>query len=165
MVLLDGAVADRRTPFVLAPERETLLAFLDYLRDSVVVKASGVSEADGRRAMVPSGTSLLGLVKHLTFVEAAWFQYAWAGTDAPLPSGELAPEDTAESVIAAYQSVCARNNALVAEAELESPCARPATAPEPMSLRWVLVHMIEETGRHAGHADILRELIDGTVGR
>jgi hypothetical protein len=65
---------DRRTPFVNTNERETLVTFLAYLREAVVVKAEGLSEEDARRALVPSGTSLLGLVKHLTMVEVSWFQ-------------------------------------------------------------------------------------------
>lgn len=160
------AVADRRTPFVVASERETLVAFLDYLRESVVVKASGLSEADARRPLVPSGTSLLGLVKHLTMAEVAWFPFAFAGLDVRVPSGALASSDTLEGVLAGYGAACAQSNSLIAGAEdLDVLCRRAATAPEPMSLRWVLVHMIEETGRHAGHADILREQLDGTVGR
>lgn len=158
---------DRRTPFLNASERETLVSFLDYLRESVILKATGLSsEEEARRPMVPSGTSLLGLVKHLAMVEVAWFQYAFAGLDVAVPSGALSEDDTVESVMTAYRDACARSNSLVDAADgLDVLCARAATAPEPMPLRWVLVHMIEETGRHAGHADIIRELIDGAVGR
>jgi hypothetical protein len=115
---------------------------------------------------VPSGTSLLGLVKHLTFVETAWFQWSFAGLDVQLPSGDLQPGDTAESVLAAYRGAVTRNNEILDGCrDLDRRCARKATAAEPMSLRWVLVHMVEETARHAGHADIIREQIDGSIGR
>jgi uncharacterized damage-inducible protein DinB len=159
-------MSDRRTPFLHAGEREMLVAFLDYLRESVEAKAAGLAEADARRPMVPSGTSVLGLVKHLTMVEVAWFHWAFAGLDVAVPPGDLADDDTAASVLACYRAARERSNELVAGCDdLDRLCARQSLAPEPMSLRWVLVHMVEETGRHAGHADIVRELIDGTVGR
>ena len=157
---------DRRTPFVNASERETLLAFLDYLREAVVLKATRLPEADARRALVPSGTSVLGLVKHLTMVEVSWFQWSFAGLDVRIPSGELTEDDRVDSVVAAYRTAIARNNEIVAgETDLTAMCARKPPTTDPMSLRWVLVHMIEETGRHAGHADILREQLDGETGR
>jgi hypothetical protein len=157
---------DRRTPFVNVGERETLLAFLDYLRDAIVVKTEGISEADAQRALVASGTSLLGLVKHLTMVEVIWFQRSFAGLDVRVPPGDLTPGDTVESAVAAYRRECARNNDIVvAEPDLTKLCARKPPTTDPMSLRWILVHMIEETGRHAGHADILREQLDGATGR
>jgi len=159
-------MADRRTPFVNTGERDTLVAFLDYLRESVVIKASGLSPADGRRALVPSGTSLLGLVKHLTSVEVSCFQWSFPGLDVPVPASSLEPADSEASVIAGYRAATARNNEIVGtETDLTRMCARTGRAFEPLSLRWVLVHMVEETGRHAGHADILREQLDGEIGR
>lgn len=153
-------------PWTLADEKETLVDFLDYLRGAVIRKASGLPAATVRRPMVGSGTSLLGLIKHLTRVEIAWFQYAFAGTDVPVLGDDLADDDEPQSVIDDYQTAITVNNRIVAEAaDLTQPAKRKALAPEPMSLRWILVHMIEETGRHAGHADILREQIDGSVGR
>lgn len=157
---------DRRTPFVNTGERETLVAFLDYLREAVLVKASGLDDDALRRSLVPSGTCVLGLVKHLTMVEIVWFQWSFAGLDVSIPAQELEPGDTTESVVAGYREAIERNNAIVAaHPDLGELCVRKATAPEPMSLRWVLVHMVEETGRHAGHADILREQLDGQIGR
>ena len=159
-------MTDRRTPFPVADERTTLRAFLDYLREAIIVKASGLDEEALRRPLVPSGTSLLGLVKHLTMVETAWFPFAFAGDDVTVPSGELEPGDTAESVLGAYREVIERANEIVdAAGDLDQRCRRRSVAPEKMPLRWVLVHMIEETGRHAGHADILREQLDGLIGR
>jgi len=157
---------DVRTPFEIGDERRTLVAFLDYLRDAIVRKTEGLDEGELRRSPVRSGTSLLGLVKHLTYVEAVWFQYSFAGSDAHLPSGDLEDGDTGDSVIGAYRQAIEVSNEIVAAAgDLDRLAARPAAVAEPMSLRWILVHMVEETGRHAGHADILRELIDGQIGR
>ena len=157
---------DYHPPWTLAGEKETLVDFLDYLRGAVIRKASGLPAATVRRPMAGSGTSLLGLVKHLTRVEIAWFQYAFAGADVRVPGDDLADDDEPQSVIDDYQMAIAVSNRIVAEAaDLTQPAKRRAVAPEPMSLRWILVHMIEETGRHAGHADILREQIDGSVGR
>ena len=157
---------DRRTPFVNTGERETLVGFLDYLRESVAIKAGGLPEDEARRALVPSGTSLLGLVKHLTMVEVAWFQWTFAGLDVPIPPVEVDPHDTTASALADYRAAVDHSNAIVAGlADLSVLGARKGTAPERMSMRWLLVHMIEETGRHAGHADILREQIDGATGR
>ena len=159
-------MADRRTPFTNGDERETLVAFLDYLRESVLGKVAGLDDAALRRSLVPSGTSLLGLVKHLTMVEIVWFPFAFAGSDVRVPSDELESADTTSSVIHSYRTVITASNEIVAGAtDLEQHCVRRASAPELMSLRWVLVHMLEETGRHAGHADILREQLDGQIGR
>ena len=157
---------DRRTPLDLVDERETLVQFLDYLRESVAIKADDLDEPAARRSTVPSGTSLLGLVKHLTAVEVLWFQYAFAGLDVDVPSDEITPSDTVESAVAAYRETWRTNDAIVADCEdLERVCRRALTTPDPLSLRWVLVHMVEETARHAGHADIIREQIDGLTGR
>lgn len=142
------------------------MAFLDYLRDAVVAKLDGLDDEQAQQPGVPSGTSLLGLVKHLTMVEAAWFTFGFAGSDDTVPEGRLQPHDRIESIVEDYRAACAASNDVIASCpDLDQSCARNVTAPQPMSLRWVLVHMIEETARHAGHADILRERIDGAVGR
>jgi hypothetical protein len=157
---------DRRTPFVDVGERDTLVAFLDYLRDGIVTKVNGLSEADARRALVPSGTSVLGLVKHVTRVEVLWFQWAFAGVDVQIPSDRLTEHDRIDTAVAAYRAACARSNEIVgAVNDPATMCARGPGDIEPLPLRWVLVHMVEETGRHAGHADILREQLDGETGR
>ncbi len=159
---------DRRTPFTVGDERTTLLDFLDYLRESVIRKATGLSEDESRRPMVPSGTSLLGLVKHLTAVELFWFQFTFAGMhDVRFPKGDFAPlpGETTDDLVAAYREATKRNNEIVLACDDLGRLAARATDKGHLSLRWVLVHMIEETARHAGHADIIRELIDGHVGR
>ncbi len=160
------AMPDRRTPFTVGSEKQILLDFLDYLRGSIVVKLSGLSDDDARESRVSSGTSLMGLVKHLTYVEVGWFHYAFGGLEVTMPSGDLDPSDTVENVIGAYEAACRRGSELItACSDLSELCPHAGGAPEPMTRRWVLIHMVEETARHAGHADILREQIDGTVGR
>ncbi|TDB80396.1 DinB family protein [Actinomadura sp. KC216] len=168
----DGAMSeprgDVRPPDLHADERTTLLTFLDYLRESVVAKASGVPDAAARAPGVPSGTSLLGLVKHLTRTELNWFVWAYEGADEPRLDDDEPPRDdeTAEDLVAAYRRAAGRTNAIVAACpDLDRPGARSLRETPPPSMRWLLVHMVEETARHAGHADILRERIDGSVGR
>ncbi|MEV6979132.1 DinB family protein [Kitasatospora sp. NPDC093806] len=161
---------DLRPPGINADEHTTLLAFLDYLRACVIAKVEGVPDEDAARAGVPSGTSLLWLVRHLTVVELNWFVWAYRGEGAePLNSDTpTAGGATVAGAVAAYREAIARANEVIAAAagRLDVPGARSlrpnAEAP---SMRWVLVHMIEETGRHAGHADIIRETLDGSVGR
>ncbi|MEU0468234.1 DinB family protein [Amycolatopsis sp. NPDC006131] len=156
---------DARPPRTGPAERDVLVGFLDYLRGAVVAKAQGVPEPQVRTPGVPSGTNLLGLVKHLTHVERHWLLGEpvrdWAATFHP------EPDESADDVVLAYQDTTARANDVIAACpDLSAPGPRPGgrrgAAP---SLRWTLTHLIEETGRHAGHADILRELIDGATGR
>ncbi len=143
-----------------------MLDFLDYLRESVILKVDGLDEEAVRRSSVPTGTSLLGLIKHLTSVEALWFQFAFAGRDIIVPGDEVDPSDTVTTAVAAYRGAIGTSSDIVDQCDdLDRLCARALTTPEPLSLRWLLVHMLEETARHAGHADILREQIDGQTGR
>ncbi len=131
-------------------EREVLLGFLGYLRAAVIAKVDGVAEPAVRTPGVPSGTNLLGLVKHLTHVERHWVlgerTTRWAATF------HAKPGESVEDIVGAYRETAARVDAAV-------------TAGDVAALRWTLTHLIEETGRHAGHMDILRELIDGATGR
>ncbi|MEU4684088.1 DinB family protein [Streptomyces xinghaiensis] len=156
---------DTGPPRTGGDEKAVLLGFLDYLRRSVADKAAGVPEPQVRTAGVDSGTSLLGLVKHLAWVERFHFlgeePEDWAGTMRPSPG------ETAGGVLAGYREAVARANEVIeACTDLSLPAPRPPRRRGPApSMRWVLVHMIEETGRHAGHADILREQIDGSTGR
>lgn len=157
-----------------AGEREALEAFLDDYRAAVVRKATGLSDADATRRLLPSRTTPAGLVKHLTWDEIGWFQQVLARTPAdelPVPAGAeddpdadflLEPGDTMESVIEAYQQQCVRSQETAARFDLDDVGEHPRIGD--VSLRWVYLHMIEETARHAGHLDILRELIDGMVG-
>jgi hypothetical protein len=150
---------DTPPPRTGGTEREVLQGFLDYVRASVAAKPEGASEPQVRTAAVPSGTNLLGLVKHLAHVERFVFlgeEVAdWSATFHPTP------EESVADVVTAYRAAVARaNEAIAAATDLAAPL-RPGGP----SLRWALTHMIEKTGRHAGHADILRELIDGATGR
>ncbi|MEA5360556.1 DinB family protein [Amycolatopsis sp., V23-08] len=149
---------DAGPPSTGAAEKDVLLGFLGYLRDAVAAKAEGVPEPQVRTPGVPSGTSLLGLVKHLTHVEAHWLLGKpvknWQATFRP------APAETADDLLDAYRETAAR-----ADEVIDGWDDLGAPGPRRASRRWTLTHLIEETGRHAGHADILRELLDGTTGR
>jgi uncharacterized damage-inducible protein DinB len=159
-------MADRNVPRTMGDERQILVDFLDYLRQSVVLKVVGVPEAEARRPMVASGTSLLGIMKHLVRVEITWFQFSFAGHDVRVPTSELSDADRVQPVVETYRQEVKRSNEIVAACpDLSELSRRAIRTSDPMPLRWVLVHMIEETGRHAGHADILREQIDGVTGR
>ncbi|BDM68947.1 hypothetical protein HEK616_24340 [Streptomyces nigrescens] len=160
---------DTGPPGTDADEKATLLAFLDYVREAVAAKAEGLAERAARAPGVASGTSLLGLVRHLTAAERYWFVWAFEGAgDAPPDLGMTVGEaESAKDVLAGYRAAVRRSNEIVGRCDdLGRSCVRPAgQAGAIRSLRWVLVHMIEETARHAGHADILREQADGAVGR
>ncbi|MEZ3180733.1 DinB family protein [Streptomyces pimonensis] len=141
-----------------------LRGFLDYPRNSVAAKVEGAPEPHVRTASVPSDTNLLGLLAHLTSVERATFLGERVGDWQA--AFHTAPADSAADVVARYREAVARaNGVLDACADLGAPVPRPRSDGPAPSVRWALTHMIEETGRHAGHADILRELIDRTTGR
>ncbi|MFG3203332.1 DinB family protein [Streptomyces sp. NPDC048192] len=156
------------TPTHLAGEKQTLHTSLDRHRDAVLWKLDGLDDEQLRRPMTPSGTSLLGLVKHLASVEYGWFVETFGGEPEPLwfaPHDDMrvTPEDTTERVVALYGRARAAADTVISRLPLDaqgSPSWRDIT----VSLRWTLVHMIEETARHAGHMDILRELTDGATG-
>ncbi|GAA1916642.1 DinB family protein [Streptomyces sodiiphilus] len=155
---------DTPPPRTGSSETEVLRGFLDYLRASVAVKVEGAPEPRVRAAAVPSGTNLLGLLNHLTFVERSLFLGEnvtdWQATF------HAAPADSVADVVARYRETAGRANEVLDNCtDLSAPVPRPRPGGPAPSVRWALTHMIEETGRHAGHADILRELIDGTTGR
>ncbi|MGW0665023.1 DinB family protein [Streptodolium elevatio] len=155
---------DTPPPRTANSEADVLRGFLDYLRASVAAKVEGAAEPQVRAPAVPSGTSLLGLLKHLIAVESATFLGAkvtnWQATFKP------ADEDGVADLVARYRDTVDRaNEVLDAQTDLGAPLPRAGRPGEGPSVRWALTHMIEETGRHAGHADIIRELVDGTTGR
>ncbi len=159
---------ERRVPMAGATEREALQYFLDVNRDVMVWKLDGLTEQQARWSPVPSGTSLLGLVKHLAWVEYGWFQLSF---DRPIPEDETTEidgfgfepleSDTIESVLALYAEARAASDAAVDDLGLD---AVGMDEDGPVDMRWIMGHLIEETARHAGHADIVRELVDGTKG-
>jgi GNAT superfamily N-acetyltransferase len=159
--------ADRPIPRVAGDERETLLVFLDYVREGLISKLAGLDAEDARTALVPSGTNLLWLVKHTMTVELFWLHHAFGGLpESELLDDELTPEDSPAAVIAQYRALANRSAELVGKhPDLGELGAIAPFAPPAHSLRWTLTHLVEETSRHAGHADILREQLDGRTGR
>lgn len=144
--------------------RQDLLDFLAFLRSAVVRKLEGLTEEQARRSPVGSGTSLLGIVTHLAAVEVYWVHRRVAELDVPVSADrglDVGPDDTVEGAVDRYRAVAARTDALLAAADLEAPLGRSRRQ---RTVGWVLVHLVEETARHAGHADILRELLDGAFG-
>ncbi len=148
-----------------AAERPTLERFLDVYRDAVVEKVAGLTEEQARRRLVPSLTTVGGLLKHLRWVEYGWFHQllgARTGDHARAHEREwefvVAPEDSVASLIDDYRAVCAQSRAFAARHTLDDVV--PHARMHEVSLRWIYVHLIEETARHAGHLDILREQLD-----
>jgi hypothetical protein len=159
-------VPDQKPPRLDGDERETLLALLQYQRLSLVRKATGVDDASARRSMVGSGTTLLWLMKHMARAEITWVLFRFAGEDVVIPDDQFTDDDSLTSAIDVYTATWPRVDAVVSAAPtLDEHCLRRSDDEAPVNLRWILTHLLEETARHAGHADILRELIDGTTGR
>jgi uncharacterized damage-inducible protein DinB len=159
--------------FSTSSERDALTSFLDRQRDALVRKVQGISDADACRAPTASSLSLLGLLKHSAVWEERWFQVIVAGR--PLTDGwpeqkSAVPDedflvgdgDTVEQWVARYQEAAQTSRQIVAARDLGQSCAR--TDVIDCNLRCVLLHLIEETARHAGHADLIRETLDGSRG-
>jgi uncharacterized damage-inducible protein DinB len=152
-------------------ERQVLEAFLDFHRQVLVSKVDGISENEARHQRVPSKTTLAGLIKHMTGVERGWFQEVLAGRD-PADIGlnvgggdeswDLAENETVSSLVREYEQTCEQSRQTAARFALDDAVPEPDMGQ--VSLRWIYVHMIEETARHVGHADILREQTDGAAG-
>ena len=162
-------VADRKPPRLASGEAETLHALLQYQRESLAGKISGLDEAAARWSPVATGTSVLWLVTHMAEAEVRWVLQRFAGQEeGPAEegaAGEAAPGGVVACAVDAYRRVWQRVDAVAfGGASLDELCRRPDANPA-VSLRWVLMHLLEETARHAGHADIIRELIDGSTGR
>jgi uncharacterized damage-inducible protein DinB len=175
-------MSDRTDPPMQADERTTLTSFLDYFRSTLLEKAADLTDAEARRATCPpSSLNLMGLIRHMAEVERYWFRRVWAddATATPLfhgevhptadPDGDIHPSETdtiATAVDAWLTEVEAARDAVARAVSLDDAAAMPPTqygsvAP---SMRWILVHMIEEYARHCGHADLIREAIDGRTG-
>lgn len=154
-------------------ERATLQSFLTYTRAIAVRLVEGVDDDAARVVRAEPLTSLLGLLKHLTDVERFWFQDAWAGRDLEFGwsdediDGEwrIQPHDTVASVVAAYRQATAESDEVLGAGDLDALAAKQVgAAARQVSLRWVGWHLVEETARHNGHLDILRQQIDGLAG-
>jgi uncharacterized damage-inducible protein DinB len=163
----------RTDPPLIAPEREMLDSWLDYHRATLAVKCEGLSTDDlRRRAVPPSSLSLLGLVRHMADVERSWFRRVLAGEDAPPlfytqadQDGDFDNVDTADpdEAFTTWRRECEHARTLAAARSLDDVVTHVRWE-QSLSLRWIMVHMIEEYARHNGHADFLRESIDGSVG-
>ncbi len=149
-------------------ERTTLLGFLQHQRDLVAWKLRDAPDEVLRAVSTPTGLTLHGAVRHLEHVERSWFREVFAGeTDLPYawtdedPDGELhvPPDITMAQLLADYAEESRRCDAVIAAASLDAVSVRRG-----FSLRWILLHLIEETSRHLGHIDLLREQADGSVG-
>jgi len=155
-------------PRVDSGELDTALAFLSFARHCVLKKAGGLSEEQLRRVLVGSGTPILGLVQHLAEAERYWFGYHLAGAswDPGREYGMTVPAGRAAAdVLAGYRAAIADSDrAIRAAGDPQARFAVPVDGNR-HTLRWVMAHMTSETARHTGHADILREQLDGTTGR
>ena len=160
-----------------ASERDTLVAFLDYYRELLIDKASGLTDAQVHTRLPPSSLTLGGLINHMAFVEDDWFTGDFAGRPLPEPWASApwnedrdwefntAHEVPTSELFERYRSAVERSREVLGGVEDLSEVSRSDTADgEAWSLRWILVHMIEETARHCGHADFIRESLDGAVG-
>jgi uncharacterized damage-inducible protein DinB len=156
-------------------ERTVLTTLLDFARDTVHAKCAGLSDADARRAPLPGSPlmTISGLVSHLRWVEDGWIEDSLLGgsIDAPWTDDDpdrefrIAVEVPLAQLLAEYRAACARHRDLVAGLDLDTPSKGDLSwRTEPVTLRWVLFHLVEETARHNGHIDILRELADGVRG-
>ena len=160
------------TPYV-ANERQMLEAWLDFHRDTLLTKCSGLTaEQLCQRSAPPSTLSLLGLVRHMAEVERGWFRRGVAGEEVGFlycseadPDGEFDRVDAAhaEQDIATYQREIELARAAGSGQDLDGTFFRPSREAT-IGVRWVYVHMVEEYARHNGHADLLRERIDGATG-
>jgi hypothetical protein len=154
---------DKKPPRIAGDEKATLCALLQYQRDSFVRKVTGVSDAQASSSPVASGTSLLWLTHHMAEAERNWVLRRFAQRADIPPS--TSPAASVADAVDRYRHVCHEVDVVVANAaDLDQVCPSFDLDP-PVNLRWILSHLLEETARHAGHADILREIIDGSTGR
>jgi hypothetical protein len=163
-------------PPLTSDERTQLTGWLDLQRSFVRMKCDGLSEEDAHRKVLPTSPlmTMAGLVAHLRWNEYSWFQLNLVGvpdtgqtpwTEGGNPDAEMFVDDVPlASLLDDYDAECARSNVVIAGASLDDVEKGPYAAKgEAASLRYVLCHMIEETARHVGHLDIIRELLDGST--
>ena len=174
---------DRTFPPLAADEVTTVRSYLDYHRDTLRWKVSGLTQEQLAQRLEPSTMTLGGMVKHLALVESNWFDVVLAGDETMMPpfdavdwdadrdwDWDSAVHDTPEQLLALFDEAVARadrriDEALAKPTGLDTLAVRPSRhSGNPYSLRWILVHMVEEYARHNGHADLIRESIDGETG-
>lgn len=167
----------RTDPPLAGDETSTLLAFLDYQRDTLLSKAAGLSAQQLCTRLAPSTMTLAGMVKHLACVEHWWLHHVFGGHDFAEPWASVdweadrdwewhsAERETPEELAQHLARARAVSDAAIAAAtSLDQVSARTGRTGEPYSLRWILLHLVEEYARHNGHADLIRESIDGSTG-
>jgi uncharacterized damage-inducible protein DinB len=170
-----AAIDPEHTP--TGDELALLTGFLDYYRAVMVRKAMGLTREQLATRLGPSEMTLGGLVKHLAFAEDIWFDHRVLGNDRGEPWASVdwdadpdwefhsAVDDEPAAIFRLYDEACERSRAAVAAVgDLDAIAKLPARRGKHFSMRWILLHMIEETARHAGHADLIRESIDGATG-
>ncbi len=153
-------------------EPELLNGFLDWYRAIVENKVADLSLDDASRVMTPTGLSALGVVKHLGDVEQSWFRERFAGESIDTGASDedpdvlfrIEPGETVASVVAFYRESTAHSRRIVAASSLDDLSQNASPFYGRVSLRWIVVHLLEETARHAGHLDLMREQIDGRTG-
>jgi uncharacterized damage-inducible protein DinB len=158
-------------------ERDALGQYLDYQRETILLKTEGLTKEQLGRKIPTSGLTLAGLLYHLAIVEEGWFEVGFRGLDHredvrdidwkadPDYEFRVAPEKEPDWLRRRYRDACNRSRRVAAEtASLDDVSVSGRFQGKPFTLRWMMLHLIEETARHAGHADLLREAIDGTVG-
>jgi len=152
---------------LLGDEQQSLLAALERHRDAILWKSDGMTDEQLRTSTLPSGITPIGLVKHLASVESGWFCATFDRPHEPLgfdlddenADFRVAPDESTDDVLAFWARA---RDAAVAEIDLDT--TGTAWFCEQVSMRWVMIHMVEELASHAGHMDIMRELVDGTTG-
>jgi hypothetical protein len=161
-------------PPLIADERTMLVAWLDFHRRTLLDKCDGLGpEQLAERSVPPSTLSLLGIVRHATEFEAFWFRRVfldetfsrrYSTRDDPDGAFDGASPDNVAAGFAAFDDACGRSRRIVDDAASLDDVGRYRLGDRDVSLRWILVHLIEEYARHNGHADLLRQVIDGVVG-
>ncbi|MFB7557285.1 DinB family protein [Streptomyces brevispora] len=155
-------------------ERTQLTTFLDYTRATATAKCEGLAQEDAREAPLPGSPlmTLAGVVNHLRWVEYYWFEVVFLGGEDEGPWTDEDPDREMRiavdmplaDVLTEYEEQCARYRELVAAHDLDTPAKRPRRDGRNPDLRWILLHLVEETARHNGHLDIIREIVDGSTG-
>lgn len=174
-VVCAGMTSELERPPLQADERTALIGWLDLQRKILRWKCEGLSGEDAHRSVIPTSPAMTmaGLISHMRWTEHTWLEVVFLGGDKKQnPSFDESSEDAdwhtdgrpLAELLAEYEAQCARSNEIVAAASLDDVGRHPDFRAGSANLRWMLIHLVEETGRHAGHADIVRELLDGAKG-
>jgi Protein of unknown function (DUF664) len=161
-------------PRSLEDPREILLQQLAYYRATLLAKLDGLTDSQLRSSTLPSGWTPIGLLRHLVFVERRWMQWGFEAVQVSYPRGDenpdgtgwiVPPEDTVASLSARLAEIAARTEAVAHTAELNQRAKLGGRfSSDPPTLGWILAHLLQEYARHVGHLDVVRELLDGSVG-